>query len=80
MILSDLKKEEIVMKKDFKKDILRIYALIFMIFVFFSSIKCMFDLINKLFIFPDEITLILIIAIHIGSALLIFSGRLKDER
>ena len=72
------------MKKDFKNDFLRIYALVFIIFLFVSSIKCMYDLISKInFLQTHEgfmtVILFLIIVIHIGSSLLIFSGRLKDK-
>ncbi len=65
-----------------KKDFLRVYSLIFCAFAVFSSIKCMFDLITNTFTFErdwDIYILIIIIAIHIGSLLLMFSGRLKDN-
>ena len=67
------------MKKDLKNDLWRIYALVFLAFVFFSSVKCMYDLLSNIPFLPDEILLIGIIALHIGSFLLITSGRLKDN-
>lgn len=63
-----------------KKKFLKIYSLVFIIFMFFSSVKCMFDLIDSVFVFDSEwiiYVIIFIFAIHIGTLLLIFSGRLK---
>lgn len=61
-----------------KKDLLRIYVLIFMAFMFISSVKFMYELLSSIPFIPDQILLALIIALHIGSGLLILSGRLKD--
>lgn len=61
-----------------KKDLLRIYSLIFIGFMVFSSVKFMFELLNNLRFIPEPILLTLIIALHVGSGLLILSGRLKD--
>ena len=62
-----------------KQDFLRIYAIVFGAFAFFSSVKCMYDLIESIFSFDSYIILLFIIAVHIGSLLLIFSGRLKRK-
>ena len=67
------------MKKDFKKDLLSIYALIFGIFMFFSSVKCMFDLLHNIPFIPEPLLITGVIALHIGTLLLILSGRLKDK-
>lgn len=69
------------MKKDLKDDLWRIYVLVFLAFVFFSSCKCMFDLLTEIpFLHRmGGILLVPIIALHIGSGLLILSGRLKDK-
>ena len=68
------------MEEGFKKDLLRIYALIFCIFMFFSSVAVMLLLLRKILPFiPIQILLFGIISLHIGSILLILSGRLKDS-
>lgn len=64
-----------------KKDLLRIYSLIFIGFMFVSSVKFMFELLNKLPFISEKangILMVAIIVLHIGSGLLILSGKLKD--
>ncbi len=67
------------MKEGLKKDLLRMYVLVFLAFVFFSSCKCMFDLLKNIPFIPDIVLILCIIALHIGTFLLITSGRLKDK-
>ena len=64
-----------------KKDLLRVYAIIFGAFMFLSSVYVMFKLISGISFIPerfDSILIMAIIALHIGSCLLMLSGRLKD--
>ena len=65
--------------KNKKNTLLSIYALAFILFMFFSSVKFMYELLSDFLPLPAEFLLTIIIAIHIGSSLLILSGRLKDN-
>lgn len=72
------------MKEGFKKDLLRGYALVFLIFAFFSSCVCMHDILMDIpFLHNidrmDEILFGAVFFLHIGTVILIASGRLKDK-
>lgn len=68
------------MKEGLKKDLLRIYVIIFCIFMFSSSVGVMFFLLREIIPFiPEPLLITGIVALHIGTLLLIFSGRLKDK-
>ena len=71
------------MKKDFKKDLLSIYVVVFLIISFLSSCLGMFEILRDIPFLQnisiyEDLLMIAIPALHIGSYLLIFSGRLKD--
>lgn len=72
------------MKEGLKKDLLRIYVLIFCITSFFSSCGGMYAVLidipflNNIPIY-EELLLIVLPILHIGTYLLMFSGRLKDK-
>lgn len=72
------------MKKDLKETLLSIYVVVFLIISFFSSCAGMFDILKDipfLHNIPlyEKLLVIVIPALHIGTLLLIFSGRLKDK-
>ena len=72
------------MKEGFKKDLLRGYALAFLAFAFFSSGKCMYELLMEIPFLCDipiyeDLLLIGVFFLHIGTVILIASGRLKDK-
>ena len=72
------------MKKDFKEVFLSIYAGCFLIFSFFSSCFCMCELLMKIPFLHNidrmyEIVFTAVFFLHIGTGLLILSGRLKPK-
>lgn len=67
------------MKKDLKNDLWRIYLLVYFAFVYFSTIKCVIDLFEDVRFLNEGVLFGITTIVHIGSYLLIFSGRLKDK-
>ena len=72
------------MKKDLKKDLLSIYVVVFLIISFFSSCAGMCLILEDIPFLCDipiyeELLPTGVFFLHIGSYLLILSGRLKDK-
>ena len=72
------------MKEGFKKDLLRGYALVFLIFAFFSSCAGMCLILEDIPFLCDipiyeELLPIGVFFLHIGTVILIATGKLKDK-